>query len=202
MPAGHGFTDVTAPATGLYTVGEADVTGAGAGGTFSDFLGLITGPLITFCKTVMNRLTALEAKAILQRTTNQSIANGTNVVVTYDAGDLSNTLAGAFNISHSTGALTCTVAGTYKIEGTADYASNATGARQLYIQKALAASPTTFTILSIAQPNPNGSSAPSNMAVRTFTAFAVGDILELGTLQTSGAALNLTNAHLEIKRAA
>jgi hypothetical protein len=183
-----------------YATDDSDVVGAG-GGKFSGTLNKLAASVSTVIGGVLTRLTALEAKGILQRTTTQSIATATNAVVTYDATDLVNTLAGAFTITRSTGTMVCAAAGTYKFEATADFASSAAGLRQFWIQKAVALTPTVFVIQSYAQPvaSANGS---NNMTLRKFLTLAVGDVIQIGTAQTSGGALNIVAAQLEIKRIA
>ncbi len=139
-------------------------------------------------------------RAILQRTTPQSIPTGTTTVITYDGTDLVNTLGSAFTIVRGTGLLTCVTAGTYRVQGIGNYAYNATGIRQLFIDKAVAATPTTFVAQSaVMPPLVTASGVPTGMVAETFVTFAVGDVLRLSTAQSSGGALNMLTAFLTVE---
>ena len=199
MPTGHGSYD---PTTGIYTYGEADPAGAADGALFSDFLNLLANSVKTAVGSILTRLTSLEAKAILQNTAGQSLANNAVVTLTYDNTDLTNTLAGAFSIAHSTGLLTCAKAGTYKLEATADFAANATGSRELALDKAPSATPTVFAEISRSFAAAIGATVVTNLLYREFITCAVGDVLRMGAVQSSGAALTLTTFRLEIKQEA
>lgn len=203
MPLGHGSTDTTTPATNIWSYGEDDVAGAGAGGLFSDFLNLCVTPIIAICKSMLNRLTAIEASATLVRTTNLACTTSSGVLVSYDAIDIANTLAGAFTITRSTGVLVCAKAGTWEFTFDGSFAANANGVRHAYIDKAPAASPTGF----VSQSSQGGGvvingTISGGVYGRWIFPLVVGDVIRVGVLQTSGVTINLTGAHLRIKQLA
>lgn len=140
---------------------------------------------------------------MLQLTTATSTATGTGVVTTFDATDVYNNLGSDLTITRSSGKIVCAVAGTYEFTMDATFAFNATGVRFVYLQKAVAASPTSFTVDSTVPYTPfSAGSLPMTCLGKWVIPLAVGDVVNVGTNQASGGALNLNRAHLLIKKIA
>jgi hypothetical protein len=155
---------------------------------FSDFLALLTGSV----SAALNKL-------VTQKTSTEALTSTTlTAVVSYDAA-LHNTLPGTW--SATAGTFTCTVAGTYKVVSQGEFAANAstTTARVVYIQKALAASNTTFTTTRAGSGIPVSTSLAFTVPVEDLVPLAVGDVLRIAV--QSNVALNLTNLQLDIRLA-
>jgi hypothetical protein len=180
MTIGFGFFD----ANGVWQVGESDPTGPLA----SDFLNV---PLQSISK-LFNRTTAYKTSALA--------INALTAVTNFDI-TVRNTLPGAW--SAAAGTFTFTVAGTYKVTASASYAANATNttSRAVYIQKAPAASPLAFvsTPGGIGYTLSSASTLNTSQTVIDYVVFAVGDVLRIAA--SSGTALNLTGANLQIQNA-
>lgn len=133
------------------------------------------------------------------RTTNQSIANGTStpVAIAYDASPIHNDVPGTF--TPASGTFVATVAGLYKITAQASFDINATGSRIIQIGKALAATPTVFTVTREGYAATASGGREETVPVVNYVQLAVGDVVRAQVLQNSGAALNITNAQLEIR---
>jgi hypothetical protein len=180
---GHGAND----ANGVYLYGELDATGP----YFSDYQNLAPASISALLAAMKAKLVTLKTSAAQTLTT--AITAG---LTTWDGIAIHNALPGTWNAV--AGTFTATVAGLYKVHAQVEFAGNNTGARTAIIQKALQASPTTFTAQSR-----NGylGAVPSYTAVVPVTDFvqmAIGDVVRVAALQTSGGNLNVTNAQLDI----
>ena len=125
--------------------------------------------------------------------------NGTSTPVTFDSTDIYNYLTD-FTYARSTGILTCARAGTYRFEIGLIWGSSATGIRQILLSKALAATPTTYVVQSMAQvPAASGIQSQSGI---WFVTLAVGDNIQFEGAQSSGGTLNMGPVNLGLSRIA
>lgn len=185
---GHGAVD----ANGVYLFGELDVPGPHWSDTFN-----LPGASISAV------LQAMSAKAILQLTAATPTVSGTSLAVPYDAVDLINTMTSAFTITRSTGALVCAKAGSYRFDGEVSWAANSAGQRSIGLARALAATPTVFTIDRQDEVLVGGgASFLKQNLIRSYLTLAVGDVVHMQAVQTAGAAVNIVGAHLDIKQVA
>lgn len=96
------------------------------------------------------------------------------------------------NVIHDTSTnntrLTCKTAGVYFINGTAAYAANATGIRELAVR--IGGSTYIADVLSASA----SATEPTVLTISTTYLLAVNDYVELVGRQTSGAGLNVSNA--------
>lgn len=124
------------------------------------------------------------------RTTNQSVNNGTQTSVIYNASDLWDTPSG-----HSTSTnperITVPDAGLYLIGAHVNWAANATGDRVVFLSL--------FGVGGI----PGGAmdipavagGRPTEMVVQTLTKFTAGQTFTVETFQTFGGALNIASSY-------
>jgi hypothetical protein len=171
-----GFTD----ANGVWTYGELDPTGP----YFSDFLAL-----------GMSSISANFNQVVNQKTSTQAIPITTTTAVTaYDAADHT-TLPGTW--SPSAGTFTATVAGKYKVFAQAEFAAGTATYRIVRLQKALAASPRTFTTTrSAGIATAALTTELPTVNVQDYITLAVGDVIRVPV--QVGVAINLTNCQIEI----
>jgi hypothetical protein len=186
---GHGATD----ANGIYRFGELDNTGP----YFSDFLDLAEA-------SISAAIGKLQAHFLWRKlTAPQSITSGTaSIPVTaFDSIAIANSLAG-FTFTASTGKAVCAVAGAYHVNATAEFSGNTTGSRFVVITRALAGSPTTFATLRTGAVASAAGSVPQQVQVEDRALqFAIGDVLQIGVYQNSGATLTLNDLQLDIRSA-
>lgn len=125
-----------------------------------------------------------------RQTVAQSIANATEVAVLFDVEDVDND--NGHSVSTNTSRYTAQTAGRWQLSGAMSYVANATGFRNC---------DWLVNGGQITSLNYNNLTAGSScrIAGRTMTKFLnVGDYVEMGTFQTSGAALNTAvTANLE-----
>lgn len=108
--------------------------------------------------------------------------SGVNQALTFNSETYDN--GGFHDTGSNTGRLTFPNTGTYIVTGHAEFASNATGYRQLFIQRN-----GTDPLASILVPAVNG--AVTVLSVATLFLFSANDYAELVVTQTSGGALNV-----------
>ena len=131
--------------------------------------------------------------AVGTRTTNQSIANNTNTVITFGSVTNSDYVTGVAG----TGVFTIKESGIYSLQGGYNFAYNATGERSSWVAINAAIQLDTiaqFTATAI------GTSGTSRYLMATQFELVAGDTVEFYTYQDSGGALNLTRARCTIAR--
>lgn len=134
----------------------------------------------------------LSVRAAAQAIANSSVSS---TVVNFDT-QLVN--AGAF--TESSGVLTCVTPGRYRFEAWVEYAANSSGVRMVFVEKALAASPSAFSQERSAVSSADTSTIGQTATVMGVVTVAVGDKLQVGTRQNSGGSLNLVNGGIELKQ--
>lgn len=115
-----------------------------------------------------------------------SIVTATNTALTFDSETYDTD--GMHSTSANTGRLTCVHAGNYHIWGNVEFASNATGVREVFIRRNGA---DVLAVLLV--PACNG--AVTVLAVATDFLLSVGDYVELLVFQNSGGNLNVDAAN-------
>jgi hypothetical protein len=131
---------------------------------------------------------------IASKSANQSIATGTAYVpVTFTSEDVD--YDSGHSTSSNTSRYTAATAGYYHVSATGTYAANATGVRGIHIT-VNAADPTGHigTILTAV-----GSSTTTAITASGLVYLNVGDYVEMNAQQTSGGALNLTDARFMVR---
>lgn len=138
------------------------------------------------------------------KTTAQSLASstsGSTSIVTWDSATGNPFVTSpAFTFTTATGVAVCNIAGNYDVTGWLTYAANGAGNRGAAIWKALAATPTTFFYqdVNLVPGLPAVSSYLNQVVVKSLLPMAVGDVLRLEGLQSSGSALNVNSAAFRI----
>lgn len=114
---------------------------------------------------------------------NQSCANGTETLLTFDS-ELFD-IDGMHSTSSNTSRLTCVTPGTYQVSGYIAFDANATGVRYLALYKngALVGYPSTIPASS--------AGVSSSLALSHIIQLVVGEYLEVKAYQSSGGALNV-----------
>lgn len=117
------------------------------------------------------------------RTTDQSIPNNTQTAITFDAER--HDTDGLHSTVSNTGRVTITTAGVYQLTGSAHFAGNATGYRELAIRLNGA------TLITRARELSPTAAVGAALNVSTAYNLGAGDYVEMTVHQTSGGALNV-----------
>jgi hypothetical protein len=126
------------------------------------------------------------------RNSNLSVATATPTAVTMPSEDVDSDAFHSTSVNTSRLTIPAGMAGTYIVVGNAVFAANATGHRQAYILKNGAAGNDE------GQGSPAVSGNVTRLSVSMMLELAGGDYVELWVNQTSGAALNITNASIQM----
>ena len=129
----------------------------------------------------LNATTNKAAGSII-RTTNLSISNTTDTIVTFSSSEFDNDTM--WNVSNPT-RLTITTAGIYIVSYTLSWASNSTGERIGWVQK------NGTSVNRWANLRAAGFAAEAWQTGSALISCVAGDYLQLGCYQSSGGALNL-----------
>ncbi len=133
------------------------------------------------------RVTFNTPQARARRTTNLSLSNGLPALIAFDAEDYDTDAI--HDLVTNTTRLTCRTAGVYDIKAGVRFAANATGYRQVYIQRNSSSANTIGAELRNAS-----AVGPTDLNVSTSYKLAVGDYIEVVATQDSGGALDLSAA--------
>lgn len=136
-------------------------------------------------------------RTTMARIATQSIGNGSSPPVTI-AFDTTYSDNNAFTIT--AGKFVCKIAGKYWVTAQCEYGTNVTNTRWVMIRKALAAAPTVFTPVTTNPWTPQASSTNNGNSVSAPVDLAVGDVIDIGTMQTSGGSISVAYAAVDIVR--
>lgn len=158
----------------------APAAGDAAAGKYLDAAGAYSVP----AGTGGGSSTSLEA-ARAYRGTTQSLSDNTETVLLFDTESYDTSTI--HDNSSNTGRLTCITAGKYLIEGIAEFAANATGARQLRVRL------NGTTVIAAENRTSAAAGTATKMGVHVVYDLAASDYVELLALQNSGGSLNVNN---------
>lgn len=176
----HGSID----AQGIYQYGGLDVLGPDWSAGFNLGMGSVSARLARF---------------IGLKSSSQTVSTGGSPTALTSWDTALHTFA-AFTFSASLGTWTCNTAGTYRAFAQVEFAAGATGTRTLQVQKALAASPTTFAavLLGTRYETPANSGNVFSLDCTPAVACAAGDVLRVAVTHTQGANLVVNGAELDL----
>lgn len=132
---------------------------------------------------------AIAPAARVHNSGSESITNSTYTTLTFDSTDKDEGTTGAqHSTSTNTSRLTCQVAGLYLITVNVTWASNATGYREVFLQKN-----GTTVIADLEHPASNG--AATCQCLTTLAVLAVNDYVEVLVFMNAGVSLNILGAN-------
>lgn len=172
-----------------YTISQ-DATGGGGSGSLeltdgttdlTSVTKITVSGLVVGGSSAAATLTAKQDSVKVHNSANQSCANNTETLLTWDTEDWdTNNL---HSTSSNTSRLTCQVAGKYLVCGTIEFAENATGFRQVAVRKNGTDQGYTTT--------PGTATDTADVTFLYILDLAVNDYVEVTAMQNSGGALNV-----------